>query len=61
MNEKKYRIEVTLNDHQQEFIEWMAERDHQSFREELRTIFYLQLREDLELYYEEMITEGDET
>lgn len=26
MNEKKYRIEVTLNDHQQEFIEWMAER-----------------------------------
>lgn len=48
------RITVVLDEIDEKFIKWMAKRDNQTFRQELETIFYLQLREDKDLYLEEM-------
>ena len=46
-------IKVVLNDRQYNFIKWLAKRDEITITEELETLFYLQLSEEMELHEEE--------
>ena len=48
------RIDVRLTEEEHKFLQWLAKRDDQTLSEELKTLFYLQLREEMDLYQEEM-------
>ena len=48
------RIDVRLTEEEIHFLKWLAKRDDQTLSEELKTLFYLQLREEMDLYLEEM-------
>lgn len=50
---KNFRINVSLNDSQYKVVEWMAKRDGITVREELSTIFWLELWNEYELYKDE--------
>ena len=52
------RIEVKLTDKEMQLVKWLADRDDYSVSEELRTLFYLQLREEMELYEDEAKQDG---
>ena len=52
------RIDVKLTDKELQFVKWLADRDDYSVSEELRTLFYLQLREEMELYEDEAKQDG---
>lgn len=51
------RINVILTDEEADFIKWLAKRDKVSAGEEMRMLFNLQLREEMELYNEERLLE----
>lgn len=51
------RINVILTDEEVAFIKWLAKRDKVSAGEEMRMLFNLQLREEMELYNEERLLE----
>lgn len=48
------RIDVRLTEEELHFLKWLAKRDDQTLSEELKALFYLQLREEMDLYEEEM-------
>ncbi|MBQ0074475.1 MAG: hypothetical protein KBT34_09800 [Prevotella sp.] len=48
------RIEICLNEREYKFLEWLADRDDETFQQELQQLFYLQLREEMDLYEDEM-------
>lgn len=52
------RIEVKLTDKEMQLVKWLADRDDYSVSEELKTLFYLQLREEMELYEYEAKQDG---
>ena len=52
------RIDVKLTDKELQLVKWLADRDDYSVSEELRTLFYLQLREEMELYEDEAKQDG---
>ena len=52
------RIEVKLTDKEMQLVKWLADRDDYSVSEELRALFYLQLREEMELYEDEAKQDG---
>lgn len=52
------RIDVKLTDKEMQLVKWLADRDGYSVSEELRTLFYLQLREEMELYEDEAKQDG---
>lgn len=52
------RIDVKLTDKEMQLVKWLADRDDYSVSEELRTLFYLQLREEMELYEDEAKQDG---
>lgn len=52
------RIDVKLTDKEMQLVKWLAERDDYSVSEELRALFYLQLREEMELYEDEAKQDG---
>ena len=57
MTHKNRHIHVFLNEEENDFIKWLAKRDNVTVGEELRMLFYLQLREEMELYNEERLSE----
>lgn len=52
------RIEVKLTDKELQLVKWLADRDDYTVAEELRTLFYLQLREEVDLYEDEARQDG---
>lgn len=52
------RIDVKLTDKELQLVKWLADRDDYSVSEELRTLFYLQLSEEMELYEDEAKQDG---
>lgn len=48
------RIDIRLTERELKFLNWLAKRDDQTLSEELKALFYLQLREEMDLYEEEM-------
>lgn len=52
------RIDVKLTDKEMQLVKWLADRDDYSVSEELKTLFYLQLREEMELYEDEAKQDG---
>ena len=50
-------IYVRLSDEEFDFLKWLAERDKVSVSDEMRMLFNLQLREEMELYNEERLIE----
>lgn len=52
------RIDVKLTDKEMQLVKWLADRDDYSISEELRALFYLQLREEMELYEDEAKQDG---
>lgn len=50
-------IYVRLSDEEFDFLKWLAERDKVSVSDEMRMLFNLQLREEMELYNEERLLE----
>ena len=52
------RIDVKLTDKELQLVKWLADRDDYSVSEELRALFYLQLREEMELYEDEAKQDG---
>ena len=52
------RIDVKLTDKEMQLVKWLADRDGQTVSEELKTLFYLQLREEMELYEDEAKQDG---
>ena len=54
---KRRRIDVVLTNEESKFIKWLAKRDKVSAGEEMRMLFNLQLREEMELYNAERILE----
>lgn len=52
------RIDVKLTDKEMQLVKWLADRDDYSVSEELRALFYLQLREEMELYEDEAKQDG---
>lgn len=52
------RIDVKLTDKEMQLVKWLADRDDYSVSEELRALFYLQLREEMELYEDEARQDG---
>jgi len=52
------RIEVKLTDKELQLVKWLADRDDYTVAEELRALFYLQLREEMELYEDEARQDG---
>lgn len=52
------RIDVKLTDKEMQLVKWLADRDDCSVSEELKTLFYLQLREEMELYEDEAKQDG---
>ena len=51
---KNRNIKVVLNDDDEKFLKALAERDGIDLQREMRQLFYLQLREEMELYEEEL-------
>lgn len=47
------RINVTLNENEYEFLNWLAKRDSVTVPEEMRLLFNLQLSEEMDLYENE--------
>ena len=54
---ERRRIDVVLTNEESKFIKWLAKRDKVSAGEEMRMLFNLQLREEMELYNEERLLE----
>lgn len=52
------RIDIKLTDKEMQLVKWLADRDGQTVSEELKTLFYLQLREEMELYEDEAKQDG---
>lgn len=52
------RVDVKLTDKEMQLVKWLADRDDYSVSEELRALFYLQLREEMELYEDEAKQDG---
>lgn len=52
------RINVNLTEKELQLVQWLADRDGQTVSEELKTLFYLQLREEMELYEDEAKQDG---
>lgn len=52
------RINVNLTEKEMQLLQWLADRDGQTVSEELKTLFYLQLREEMELYEDEARQDG---
>lgn len=52
------RIDVKLTDKEMQLVKWLADRDDYSVSEELRALFYLQLREEMELYEDKAKQDG---
>ena len=52
------RIEVKLTDKELQLVKWLADRDDYTVAEELRALFYLQLREEMDLYEDEAKQDG---
>lgn len=52
------RIEVKLTDKELQLVKWLADRDDYTVAEELRALFYLQLREEMDLYEDEARQDG---
>lgn len=50
-------IDVILTDEEMDFIKWLAKRDGLTVKNEMRCLFNLQLREEMELYNEERLLE----
>lgn len=50
-------IDVILTDEEMDFIKWLAKRDDLTVKNEIRCLFNLQLREEMELYNEERLLE----
>jgi hypothetical protein len=48
------RIDIRLTEREFKFLNWLAKRDDQTLSEELKALSYLQLREEMDLYEEEM-------
>lgn len=53
-------MDVMLTDEEFEFLKWLAERDKVTVKQEMRCLFNLQLREEMELYNEERLLEQRE-
>lgn len=53
----KRNVDVILTDEEFEFIKWLAKRDKLTIKNEMRCLFNLQLREEMELYNEERLLE----
>ena len=54
---ERRRIDVVLTDEEVEFLKWLSARDKATFSDEMRMLFNLQLREEMELYNEERLLE----
>lgn len=50
-------VDVRLTDEEFEFLQWLAKRDNLTVKNEMRCLFNLQLREEMDLYKEERIQE----
>ena len=50
-------MDVRLTDEEFEFLKWLAKRDNLTIKNEMRCLFNLQLREEMDLYNEERIQE----
>lgn len=50
-------MDVRLTDEEFEFLKWLAKRDNVTIKNEMRCLFNLQLREEMELYNEERLQE----
>ena len=48
------RIDIRLTEREFKFLNWLAKRDDKTLSEELKALFYLQLREEMDLYEDEM-------
>ena len=53
----KKAIHVTLSGEEFDFLKWLADRDGVSFGDEMKMLFNLQLREEMDLYEEEHLQE----
>ena len=54
---QRRHIHVILTDEESDFIKWLAKRDKVTAGEEMKMLFNLQLREEMELYNAERILE----
>lgn len=54
---QRRNIDVILTDEEMDFIKWLAKRDNMTVKNEMRCLFNLQLREEMELYNEERLLE----
>lgn len=54
---QRRNIDVILTDEEMDFIKWLAKRDGLTIKNEMRCLFNLQLREEMELYNEERLLE----
>lgn len=54
---QRRNIDVILTDEEMDFIKWLAKRDGLTVKNEMRCLFNLQLREEMELYNEERLLE----
>lgn len=50
-------MDVILTDEEFAFLKWLAKRDKITVKNEMRCLFNLQLREEMELYNEERLLE----
>lgn len=54
---QRRNIDVILTDEEIDFLKWLAKRDNLTVKNEMRCLFNLQLREEMELYNEERLLE----
>lgn len=54
---QRRNIDVILTDGEMEFLKWLAKRDNITVKNEMRCLFNLQLREEMDLYEEEHLQE----
>lgn len=54
---QRRNIDVILTDEEMDFLKWLAKRDNITVKNEMRCLFNLQLREEMELYNEERLLE----
>lgn len=54
---QRRNIDVILTDEEIDFLKWLAKRDGVTVKNEMRCLFNLQLREEMELYNEERLLE----
>ncbi len=50
-------IKVVLDDKELTFLKWLAERDGVTVQKEMQMLFYLQLSEEIDLHYDELVKE----